>query len=570
MVVEVAERTHPRSPALLSLDDPRSNDPAVSGAKGAWLARGIEAGLPILPGLVVTAAVSRPHMAIGADALSRRGSGGARLEVSQQPLADPLPTELARMAAELGDPLVVRSSSVLEGGAEWSGAFTSYLEVHPEEVARAVAGCWASAFGVSTLERHIAADTEPGSAPMAVLIQPALDPDFGGVARLEGEDVLVVAVEGSPAPLVQGWEPGVQARVPSDGAPLGAPAVDLMGGKRLEAVAGILREAQATTGATACEWAISDDGVCLLQLMRPVSAGSESAIIDVPGLEGDPARDLARLARRYPGPLGESLVLPWAVGDPTGFLDPVPAGNIDPTEALAMATQDATTLTAEVWSLPKPKAVTTARRLLRDVRGSDPATALERLGGLRRPDPDRANLVLGLLATVRSALVKAGAVTWPEIAWHFDPSQVGDILAGRVPVRKRDRIGFDRWEPFDAAVTVAGGRWAAGTSAAPGIASGRLCHIPDSGHTDHFRPRDVVVAPHPTPNLAPLLWDAAALVTTGGGPGAHLFGSARALAIPAVCGVRLDEAVGGDPAGSGGCFALAVDGTNGAVYAREW
>ena len=53
----------------------------------------------------------------------------------------------------------------------------------------------------------------------------------------------------------------------------------------------------------------------------------------------------------------------------------------------------------------------------------------------------------------------------------------------------------------------------------------------------------------PVPNLAPLLWDAAAIVTETGSPAAHLFESARALRVPAVCGVTIppgDWIVAGD------------------------
>jgi phosphoenolpyruvate-protein kinase (PTS system EI component) len=58
------------------------------------------------------------------------------------------------------------------------------------------------------------------------------------------------------------------------------------------------------------------------------------------------------------------------------------------------------------------------------------------------------------------------------------------------------------------------------------------------------------------PNLAALIWDAAGLVTVSGSPAAHLFEAARALRVPAVCGVDL-----GDP----GHQVVAVDGTTGAV-----
>jgi phosphoenolpyruvate-protein kinase (PTS system EI component) len=65
----------------------------------------------------------------------------------------------------------------------------------------------------------------------------------------------------------------------------------------------------------------------------------------------------------------------------------------------------------------------------------------------------------------------------------------------------------------------------------------------------------VIVASQPIPNLAPLLWDAAGLVTESGSPAAHLFESARALRVPAVCGVSLPP----------GDHIVAVDGHAGVV-----
>jgi phosphoenolpyruvate-protein kinase (PTS system EI component) len=72
--------------------------------------------------------------------------------------------------------------------------------------------------------------------------------------------------------------------------------------------------------------------------------------------------------------------------------------------------------------------------------------------------------------------------------------------------------------------------------------------------------------------LAPLLWDAAALVTAGGGPAAHLFESARALGIPAIAGADLAEALGHDadePPGGRDTVA-AVDGDMGTVAVDRW
>ena len=56
-------------------------------------------------------------------------------------------------------------------------------------------------------------------------------------------------------------------------------------------------------------------------------------------------------------------------------------------------------------------------------------------------------------------------------------------------------------------------------------------------------PREVLVAARPVGNLAPLLWNAAGLVTEVGSPGAHLFEVAAWLGVPAVCGVGLTALV---------------------------
>ena len=547
--------------ALPSLDDPACLLPSMAGAKGAWLARGRAAGLPVLDGVVVPADWSTPHLDLGAEAVTRRGSGGARLEVSGTPLAPSRARAVVDASARLGQRLVVRSSSVLEGGAEWAGAFTSYLDITPDQTPKAVTGCWASAFGVSTLDRHAAAGIPPQSAPMAVVIQPHLSPDAGGTARLEGDTVVIVAVEGSPAPLVQGWEPGLAAVAGPDGSMEGA-ALGLLGSGLVERVAAVLREAQRTTGATVCEWASTDQAVHLLQLASPPSTPASARSPSIPVVHHPDAPRLARLVSRHPGPLGEALVLPWATGHPSGRLDEPGPIDVEPERAWEEAGRIATSLTTEAWELPPHEAREAARRSLSELRGPDPGPALARLARLVQPDRDTARRVLSLLATVRSALAQRGAVTWPESAWYLEPEQVATGLAGGPG--KRDRFGFDRWEPFLAAVTVGVGGSAAGVAAAPGLGAGRMCWMV-GGDLGVFRPRDVIVAPRPTPDLAPLLWDAAALVTLGGGPGAHLFESARALAIPAVCGVRLEEVVGADPVT--GSHVLAVDGETGTVHA---
>jgi hypothetical protein len=553
---------------ILDLDDDRALDPGRAGAKAAWLARGRRAGLPVLPGRVVPASASRPAMELAVEVMAQRGSGGARLRISQEPLDTELERELLVAVDGLGDLLVVRSSSLLEAGGEWSGAFTSYLDIRPEETPVAVRGCWASAFTVHTLERYEAAGIEPGSAPMAVLIQPFLDAQFGGVARYADDEITVIGVAGSPAPLVQGWDPGAHARVSGD-VVRGDPAVALMGENLILAVAAALRKAHETIGATSCEWAAVDGEVTLLQLMQ--TPDRLRPVVELPAaLASASAAALARLVRRYPGPLGEALVLPWAVAEPERFLAPAEPADVDPLDALIEATELARGLVAEIWHGPKPETAARARDSLRELRSDDPGSALDTIAALRAPDPERAQEILALLARVRHGLVEARAVSRPEIAWHIAPDEALAILrAGRAP-SLRARIGFDRWEPFDAGVVVAHGAMAVGSPAAPGLAAGRMCFVDDPADAEHFRPRDVVVGTHPLPKLAALLWDASAVVTTGGGPAAHLFESARALAIPAVAAIHLDDILGGDPATMSGKVSLAVDGVEGRVWAHEW
>jgi hypothetical protein len=551
---------------LLSLDSEESLSPEVVGAKAAWLARGRRAGLPVLPGLVVSADVSVPAMHSAADALRERGSGRARMSITQGPIPRTDENELVESARLLGEILVVRSSSVLEGSGEWSGAFTSYLEARPEEVPKAVKGCWASAFTVDALERHVAAEIPPGSAPMGVLVQRTLNPDFGGVARLVDDTVELIGVAGSPAPLVQGWEPGIHVKVtPSEvvsGESMLIPRDTVIG------VARALREAEAAIGANTCEWAAVGSEVYLLQLAQQVFRLHPSGA-DLESHRDHRLKDIARLVRRFPGPLGERLVLGWALADPEEFLNVPPVRDVDPLDALIEAKEHADTLMSQVWGVHKAEVVDRSTQLFRLLRGGEPVEAIAILGGLRRPDPERSRLTLELTQIALTGLANQGAITHPEMGWHLRYDDA--IRALRTGMRDAlpPRIGFDRWQPFDTSVIMAQGSVAAATSAAPGLASGRMCYISDPHDTAHFRPRDVVVGPYPVPNYAALLFDASAIVTLGGSPAAHLFESARALAIPALCAVNLADLVGGDPGEAGSAYSLAVDGFEGRLYAQE-
>jgi rifampicin phosphotransferase len=142
-----------RVAALLDLDEPAARDPSVVGAKAAGLARARAAGLPALPGVVVPAALGSRAAAAALAALADAGSGGARLHVMACGLDEPVASELDAALRRLGPPVVVRSSSRLESAGVWSGAFSSYEGIGPEDVRTAVRGVWASAFTPDALRR---------------------------------------------------------------------------------------------------------------------------------------------------------------------------------------------------------------------------------------------------------------------------------------------------------------------------------------------------------------------------------------------------------------------------------
>jgi hypothetical protein len=405
------------------LDSEAALDPVRVGAKAAWLSRARRAGLPVLTGLVVDAAASRGHMSKGAVNLASRGSGGARLAMTAEP--PPFTDELIARAGRLGETLVARSSTTLEATGDWSGAFTSYLDLSPRDLPRALTGCWASAFSVAALERQQAAGIEPGSFSMAVLVQPALTPEAGGVARVDKDGTVVVTgVKGPPAPLLQGWSAGHEARGTEQGWS-GDALSTLIGAEVLDQLADVLLTAKAEVGANNCEWGV-DGQVWILQL----------------GRSDDPQLD---------------------------SIEPSPVD---------------------------PRLVRSARMVARHEKE--------------------------LLATTT--------------------------------MDRGTRFGVGRGEPFVASVILGNGVRFQGIPASPGVGAGLMVRrgASDPGPVS---PRSVLAAGQPVSNLAPLLWDAAGLVTETGSPAAHLFESARALHVPAVCGVTIPP----------GDWIVAVDGFTGVV-----
>ena len=517
---------------MLDLDSEGCLDPGRVGSKATWLARGRRIGLPVLPGFVVEAEASRNHMDLGAETLTSRGSGGARLAIAGEPI--PFVDELISTGAHLGTSLVARSSTALESSGAWSGAFTSYLDLSPPDLPKAVTGCWASAFSVAALARQRAASIEPGSFPMPVLIQAALWPEAGGAAEIETDGTVVVhGIKGSPAPLLQGWSTGATAQW--NGRWEGPDLIQLLGVPKLDTIAAILRDSRQHLGTNRCEWAVDDDGIHILQLDATVMAphgGPEFRITE----DADPALiHVARAVMRAPGPLGEELILPWALA---GLSSPSSAASEPPAVALDRAMSLCSELTSEVWRLPAAEALRLARECMAQLRGTDPSAALDRIRLLRPPDPKRSAVLVSLVAGLRGTMVDLGAALDPTAAWRLSIQDI-DLAIRGTPRGSDFRIGVGQWEPLVASVVLSSGSSYVGTSASPGVGAGIRSRMDDFQSLDSFSSRGVVTSTQPAPNLSPLLWNAAGLVTETGSPAAHLFESARSLGVPAVCGVSL-------------------------------
>jgi pyruvate,water dikinase len=277
-----------RGPDLVDLTDDGATDGTLVGAKAANLARAHRAGLPVLPGAVLTTAWDH-----------RGWSHPSRLD-------RPGPARAAwRTLGNEGErPLVVRSSSTNEdgGASSMAGVFTSVLDVTD----------WLSFVDAvdQVLDSGRLADVP--DARMAVLVQPQLSPRWGGV--LFGADpvsgrtdrLLVSAVDGGPDSLVSGLDDGWTAvltrrgRVVEDrgagGSPL--PAGALRSLARLAA-----RANEAFGGPQDIEWAIDhDDTVWLLQ-SRPITSPT--------GRPGGPVLGAGPLAETFPEPLSRLEAELW-------------------------------------------------------------------------------------------------------------------------------------------------------------------------------------------------------------------------------------------------------------------
>ena len=269
-----------RQSDLVDLSDDGAVDGSLVGAKAANLARAWRAGLPVLPGVVLTT-----------DWDHRGWSHPSRAEHS--------PARAAwETLGESGDrTIVVRSSSTNEdgGSSSMAGVFESVLDV----------STWSSF--VEAVDRVLGSQSRadvPG-ARMAVLIQPQLQPRFGGVLfaadPVSGrtDRLLLAAVEGGPDRLVSGLDDGWTAVLSPRGKVLeerGGDALPL-GRSTLRALAALAARATAAfDGPQDIEWAVDHDGTVWLLQSRPITTPT--------GRPGGPVLGTGPLAETFPEALG--------------------------------------------------------------------------------------------------------------------------------------------------------------------------------------------------------------------------------------------------------------------------
>ena len=272
-------------PLVVDLADEPAHESELTGGKAAALARGASAGLSTLPGVVLTTAFC--------DAVD------AGADVAGHPAV----RDAFDRAGGDERSLVARSSSVVEDMAESSmaGQFESIIGIDGfDEFVVAVTAVLASH------ERAGATDH-----PIAVLVQPLIEPQYGGV--MFGIDPVtgrtdrrvVSAVNGGPEPLVSGEVDGSRYVLePSrngackvlDFAANDGPQLALADLRRLVALSGEV--AEVFGGPQDVEWAIATDKQLWLLQSRPVTT-------EVRGVPRGPIYGPGPVAETFPAPLTE-------------------------------------------------------------------------------------------------------------------------------------------------------------------------------------------------------------------------------------------------------------------------
>jgi rifampicin phosphotransferase len=269
-------------PLVVDLGDGAATETGLTGGKAAALARASAAGLATLPGVVLTTAFSDAVDA-GADVASH-----------------PAVREAYDRAAGDRTSLVARSSSVVEDttGSSMAGQFESVIGIDGFDAFTAAVSAV-----LDSRARAGAADY-----PIAVLVQPLIEPRYGGV--MFGIDPVsgrtdrrvVSAVRGGPEALVSGEVDGSRYALEApSGKVLQFAANDGPTLSRADLRALVALSAEVATvfgGPQDVEWAIGDDGKLWLLQSRPVTT-------EVRGVPRGPVYGPGPVAETFPEPLTE-------------------------------------------------------------------------------------------------------------------------------------------------------------------------------------------------------------------------------------------------------------------------
>jgi pyruvate,water dikinase len=279
------------SDPIVRLDQAAAAGPAVVGAKAANLGRAQAAGLPVLGGFVLTAGAVAT-LATGPAPASDRVLGALLLAWSD-------------LAADGGRSLVVRSSSPVEDQSisSMAGCFTSVVDVR---------GWDAFLDAVRAVARSAGRSGAEAEVPMAVLVQPHLEPRLSGV--LFGVDPVsgredrrvVAAVEGGPQRLVSGEVDGTRYLLGPRGrlVEMDGEALALRPRDR-RALARLARQAALVFGAPQdVEWGLAEDGRLWLLQARPITTTA-------PAATRGPVFGPGPVAETFPEPLGPLEVDLW-------------------------------------------------------------------------------------------------------------------------------------------------------------------------------------------------------------------------------------------------------------------
>lgn len=170
-------------PFVLELSDARCSDVALSGGKGASLARLIRHGFTVPPGFVITSAAFAA--AVDHDELRTKIQVGDIVAARELVAAARAPRDLVAACYEplAGAPVAVRSSACAEDSVEasYAGQQETYLNVHGLDVVlEKVVECWLSFFS----EHAFFYRTAKGSlddVSIAVVVQRMVDARRSGV-----------------------------------------------------------------------------------------------------------------------------------------------------------------------------------------------------------------------------------------------------------------------------------------------------------------------------------------------------------------------------------------------------